>query len=126
MSTTEIEGRALSRRAELVLAALRAHEPELRAYGVESLSLFGCLARGDDDRHSDVDIVVRLGAVTVGGFAYFDDNCARIRDCGAEFGGRRPRMLIRGTHNAIDLCAPAAAETRAQHRATRLLAYLDT
>ena len=76
MSTREIEARAISRRAEAVLAALRAHEPELRACGIEGLSLFGSLARGDDDSHSDVDIAVRVGTVTGSGFAYF----ARLQD----------------------------------------------
>jgi predicted nucleotidyltransferase len=43
-----------------VVAALKAHEQDLRASGVLSLSLFGSVARGEDSAH-DVDIAVRLG-----------------------------------------------------------------
>jgi len=42
-----------------VLAALKAHEQELRTAGVLSLSLFGSVARGEDSVH-DVDVAVRL------------------------------------------------------------------
>ena len=55
-----------------VIATLRAHEPELKAAGVASLSVFGSVARGDDRDNSDVDVVVRLTeAASQGGFAYF-------------------------------------------------------
>jgi len=40
---------------------LKAHERELRAAGVVSVSLFGSVARGENTAH-DVDVVVRLGA----------------------------------------------------------------
>jgi uncharacterized protein len=55
-----------------IIARLRAHEPELRAAGVISLSLFGSAARGENSKDSDVDVVVRLAddpAKT--GFAHF-------------------------------------------------------
>lgn len=42
------------------IAVLRAHEPELRAAGVELLSVFGSVARGEATGGSDVDVVVRL------------------------------------------------------------------
>jgi uncharacterized protein len=45
---------------ELVIAALRAHEQELRAAGVVSASLFASVARGENPAH-DVDVVVRVG-----------------------------------------------------------------
>jgi hypothetical protein len=47
-------------RRDQVIGALRAHEQELRAAGVVSVSLFGSLARGENPAH-DVDVVVRLG-----------------------------------------------------------------
>lgn len=54
------------------IAALRAHEPELRAAGIVSLSVFGSVARGDARDDSDLDVVVRLSAeASRGGFAYF-------------------------------------------------------
>jgi predicted nucleotidyltransferase len=43
-----------------VIRALKAHEQELRAAGVMSVSLFGSVARGETRTH-DVDVVVRLG-----------------------------------------------------------------
>ena len=43
-----------------VIAALKAHEQELRTAGVLSVSLFGSVARGEDSAH-DVDVAVRLG-----------------------------------------------------------------
>ena len=60
---------AMSR--EEVLRSLRAHEPDLRAAGVDSLSLFGSVARGEPDP-SDVDLAVRLNSdFSSGGFDYF-------------------------------------------------------
>ncbi|HXB68405.1 MAG TPA: nucleotidyltransferase domain-containing protein [Candidatus Acidoferrales bacterium] len=43
-----------------VLAALKAHEQELRTAGVLSVSLFGSVARREEPAH-DVDVAVRLG-----------------------------------------------------------------
>lgn len=42
------------------LSRLRAREGELRAMGVESLSLFGSVARGEAGPGSDVDLAARL------------------------------------------------------------------
>ena len=51
---------------------LRAHEPELRASGVVSLSVFGSVARGEERRDSDLDVMVRLTEdASRDGFAYF-------------------------------------------------------
>ncbi|MGH7086221.1 MAG: nucleotidyltransferase family protein [Acetobacteraceae bacterium] len=51
---------------------LRAHEAELRARGVETLTLFGSLARGDATGASDVDVAVRPGVgFSAGGFDHF-------------------------------------------------------
>jgi len=55
-----------------IIAALRAHEPELRAAGAASLSLVGSTARGDEQESSDIDVLVRLEADPArNGFAYF-------------------------------------------------------
>jgi hypothetical protein len=43
-----------------VLAKLRAHEGELRCMGVERLSLFGSVARGEARSDSDVDLAAQL------------------------------------------------------------------
>jgi hypothetical protein len=45
-----------------ILAALSAHEAELRASEFAELSIFGSAARGDATSESDVDGVVRFGA----------------------------------------------------------------
>jgi uncharacterized protein len=53
-----------------VIAKLRAHEAELRAAGVERLSLFGSVARGDQTEISDVDLAIRLSPeAAAGGFS---------------------------------------------------------
>jgi predicted nucleotidyltransferase len=53
-----------------VIDAVRAHESELRAAGVESVSLFGSVARGET-RPQDVDIAVKLGRkFSTGGWDY--------------------------------------------------------
>jgi predicted nucleotidyltransferase len=54
-----------------VLETLREHEPELKATGVVSLSLFGSTARGETNP-ADVDVAVRLANhFSSGGFDYF-------------------------------------------------------
>ena len=54
-----------------VIAALKAHEQELRTAGVLGLSLFGSVARGEDSTH-DVDVAVRLGEnFSAPGLSYF-------------------------------------------------------
>ncbi len=55
-----------------VLAKLREYEPELKAAGVLSLSVFGSVARADATPNSDIDIAVRLADnFSSGGFDYF-------------------------------------------------------
>lgn len=55
-------------RAE-ALQRLRAHEAELKALGIEQLSLFGSVARGSERADSDVDVAARLSATrSVGAF----------------------------------------------------------
>lgn len=52
---------------ERVLRVLREHEPELKAAGVLSLSVFGSTARDDGEGDADVDIAVRLAETFSGG-----------------------------------------------------------
>ncbi len=46
--------------ADRVIATLRAHQTELRAAGIASLSVFGSVARGDAEEGSDVDLAAEL------------------------------------------------------------------
>ena len=46
--------------AERVIAALRRHEAELRNAGIRRLSLFGSVARGDEEAGSDVDLAAEF------------------------------------------------------------------
>lgn len=46
--------------ADRVIATLRAHELELRQAGITRLSLFGSVARGDDEARSDVDLAAEF------------------------------------------------------------------
>ena len=45
-----------------VLETLRAHEGELRQFGVSHAAVFGSVARGDARPDSDVDLLVRVAA----------------------------------------------------------------
>src|SRR4051794_4814652 len=64
--------------------ALQACEPELKALGVLSASIFGSVARGDAGPDSDIDVVVRLSEdFSSGGFDYF----ARLEDLGKQLSG---------------------------------------
>jgi uncharacterized protein len=55
-----------------ILARLRAHEAELKAAGVEKISIFGSSARENARESSDVDVVIRLSPESYeSGFAYF-------------------------------------------------------
>jgi len=66
------------------ITILREHEAELRSAGVEHLSIFGSVARGETKSNSDVDVVVRLTpGASQGGFAYFgrlDDLTRRLEE----------------------------------------------
>jgi predicted nucleotidyltransferase len=54
-----------------VIAVLRRCEPEFKAAGVESISLFGSIA-SDETAPSDLDVAVRLtNDFSAGGFDYF-------------------------------------------------------
>lgn len=57
---------------EQARTALKACEPELKALGVISASIFGSVARGEAGSDSDIDVVVRLSdKFSAGGFDYF-------------------------------------------------------
>lgn len=54
------------------VAALRGYEPELKAIGVLSASVFGSVARDEAGNDSDVDIAVRLSkSFSKDGLDYF-------------------------------------------------------
>ncbi len=57
---------------KITVERLRDYEAELRKLGVESVSLFGSVARGEESDASDIDVAVKLNpARTPRGFAYF-------------------------------------------------------
>jgi predicted nucleotidyltransferase len=56
---------------ESIIATLRAHEPQLRAAGVRSLSLFGSAARGDFRSGSDIDLAVEIDSSAHLGLRFF-------------------------------------------------------
>jgi hypothetical protein len=45
---------------DTVLGVLRAHEDELRRFGVSHASVFGSVARGEARAGSDIDVLVEL------------------------------------------------------------------
>jgi predicted nucleotidyltransferase len=71
-----------------LLAVLRSHEDELRARGVEAVTLFGSLARGEATSSSDVDLAIRARAdFSSGGYDHFGrldalrDHLAELLGC---------------------------------------------
>jgi predicted nucleotidyltransferase len=73
---------------ERAIATLRDYEPELKAIGVVSASLFGSVARGDAGPESDVDVAVQLSdGFCGGGFDSFwqlqqlEQRLARLLGC---------------------------------------------
>ncbi len=55
---------------DAALAILRDHAAELRAAGIESLSIFGSLARNEAEAH-DIDLAIQLGPnIPPGGLDY--------------------------------------------------------
>jgi predicted nucleotidyltransferase len=61
-------------RREDVLARLKAHDSEIRGFGVSALSLFGSIARDEARPESDVDLLAR-----------FDSGVTSDKYCGAKF-----------------------------------------
>ncbi len=56
---------------ELVIATLRAHEPELRHRGVLHVALFGSLARNEAEPASDIDLMIEVAPdAPIGVFEY--------------------------------------------------------
>ncbi|MDM7956165.1 nucleotidyltransferase domain-containing protein [Blastomonas sp.] len=91
------------------IARLKAHEAELRALGVERLSLFGSTARGEEGPQSDIDLAARFAAVAqVGVFQYakIADRLEEILtvkvDLVAE-PARKPRMQIAIDRDRVDV-----------------------
>jgi uncharacterized protein len=58
-------------RRDEALALLREHKDELHRLGVQSLAIFGSVARDEAGPESDVDILVELGH-PMGYFGFFD------------------------------------------------------
>lgn len=57
---------------DVVIAQLREHRAELSAVGVEHISIFGSVARGDNTPESDLDVLVKFSEpVLKSGFGYF-------------------------------------------------------
>ena len=74
-----------------VLETLRQHMPEIRAFGVSRLAVFGSCARGEERPDSDVDVLVEF-SVPVGLFEFV----------------RVQRYLGRLLHRTVDLATPDA------------------
>jgi predicted nucleotidyltransferase len=77
------------------LRRLRAREADLRAMGIEQLSLFGSVARGEQSGRSDVDLAVRFGPAARGQIGVFE--FLEIRDVIADMLGRRVDLVTEPT-----------------------------
>ena len=87
-----------------LLEVRRRHEGELKARGVETIVMFGSMARGEATENSDVDLAIRSGKVfSNGGFDHFDRLDA-LRD-----------RLIHLLGRDVDLVEETALRSRLQH-----------
>ena len=86
------------------IRTLKAHEAELRALGVQRLSLFGSLARGEAGPDSDVDLAVMLDPRRKIGLFRF----AALREQIADLLGRE-----------VDMVSEPVAKERLQMRIDR-------
>jgi predicted nucleotidyltransferase len=85
-----------------LVTLLRRHEAELRARGVETLTVFGSRARGGATEGSDVDLAMRPGPTfSSGGFDHFGKldalrgHLATVLGCKVDLveeGAVRPRL----------------------------------
>lgn len=90
----------------VLVSVLRAHEAELRAHGVESLTLFESIVRGEATGTSDVDLAVPRGVgFSAGGFDHFGrpdalrDRLSALLGCDGDLveetpARARPRQVI--------------------------------
>jgi len=90
-----------------VLATLRAHERELRAAGILSLSLFGSVARGDANDQSDVDLMAdfdRAKKLSLLAAVGLENKLSDILGVKADLSQRetlKPEVLQRATREAV-------------------------
>lgn len=73
----------LSMERDAALAALKAHEPELKQLGVQHLYLFGSTARAEARGDSDVDLFFdyEKGKLSLFGLMEVKERAARILGC---------------------------------------------
>ena len=83
---------------ERVIKVLQMHADELKAVGIDTLSVFGSVARDEQIADSDVDIVIRLNRnFSATGFSYFgalDSIEMRL----SELVGRKVDLLVEPVH----------------------------
>ena len=94
---------------ERAIAILKAHEAELRALGVLSLSLFGSTARDEAGDQADVDLVVKLADDVPRGFRYFG-RLGEIERLASRILGSRVDVVSEGTRR------PAVSEAIERER----------
>lgn len=93
------------------LARLRAHEPRLRAIGIERLSIFGSTARDEARPGSDLDLAATLDYDAVrrlGSFGFFgvEDQIAEMLGVKVDLvtePTRRPRLQAQIDRDRIDV-----------------------
>lgn len=90
------------------LARLREREPELRALGIERLSLFGSTARDEARDDSDLDLVVRFrpGLTFAWGWYWMQDEVAEMMGVPVDMvtePARRPRLQAQIDRDRVDV-----------------------
>jgi len=88
-----------------ILDILRRHMPEIKAFGVSNLAVFGSYVRGEERAGSDVDILVEFVA-PVGIFKFLDvkDYLEKLLGCSVDLVMRtalKPQLRDRILEEAI-------------------------
>ena len=87
---------------EDALRILAAHQAQLRALGVEQVSVFGSVARNEAGEDSDIDILVEFApGVRIGMFEFLDIQETLSRLLGTEVDLATPASLHPGLRDAI-------------------------
>ncbi len=91
-------------RRDEVLSRLKAAEPEIRAFGVETLYLFGSVARDEAGETSDVDLFVEPSTASFYHLGNFMGAYRRLRDAlpGIEIGTSTRDGLSRHVRPSVD------------------------
>lgn len=92
-----------------IISRLRQHRNELEAAGIEHISIFGSVARGEDNPDSDLDLAIHFSdPVMKSGFSFF----STLEDV-------RERLQVITGVPSVDIVAEPVEKERLRHQLDR-------